>query len=240
MIYGYGYGYPTKKIGVVFNPLTDIDGLELYLNKKNATVSSWLDQSTNAFDFVQATGSKQPTISANTVDFDGVADVMSMVSSDPFSADTSGIVFFSGIFDNTNQNRYLTYADGAVNNEYLEFQIFTDGTIRLAVNNSGAFNDIRSTNTIPNEAYYFGYIKSTGAAYEISLNGVVETLNIVSGSNDGTWFGDLIGIDSISLGANLRLTNAFGNPRINKTIITNDHTISNISDINDFMSVIGN
>ena len=82
----------------VFNPL-NVTGLEVYVNRNNATASSWLDQSTNAFDFVQGTVTKQPIVSANSVDFDGVDDVLTK-SGTNLITDNTGIIFFSGYYNN--------------------------------------------------------------------------------------------------------------------------------------------
>lgn len=234
-MYGYSYRYSAKPGLLSFDPLA-INGLQMYLNKKNATVSSWLDQSPNAFDFVQTTAPKQPTISSNSVDFDGVDDFLNVSTLDALS-DASGVLFFSNYYNSLDKNILFATSNNSVNDEYFEVRIHTDGSIRLLVNNSGVFNDIRSTSLITNGSYFYCYIKSTGTSYEINLNGVVETLNISSGTNNGEWLGDLVSRDNLTIGANLRLTNVFGYNKSNKLIYSNAAlTPLEISNINNFMA----
>ena len=233
----YGYGYPRLIGSLGFNPLTDIAGLSLYLNKKNATVSSWLDQSPNAYDFIQATGTKQPIISANSVDFDGTDDSLEKTIADVYSGDSSGIIFFSGYFDNTTNNRFLTTCDEATAVNFVFFTVRTSGAIGININKAGVQDLITSTNVVANGAYYYGYIKSNGTSYEINLNGVVETLIIVAGSNSGNWFGDISGRDNIILGSVKTTTQTYYPCKINKVIYSNAAlSAAKIADINTFMS----
>lgn len=241
MIFGNRFGFPFSNslMGGGFNPLIDVNGLELYLNKKNATVSSWLDQSTNAFDFTQATAAKQPTISANSVDFDGVDDVLEISISNPFVADSSGIFFFSGYYDNSGTNRVLYLSDETVTNSLFGIGVTILGEIFFSSNvPTGTNNTIKSTNTITNGAYYYGYVKSTGTAYEINLNGTIETL-VVAGSNNGQWFADYNPtwqLDNMTLGALHRSDGYFYGPtNNNKIIYSNDYTIDTAPVLN-FMS----
>jgi len=156
-----------------------INGLQLYLAKNNATPSSWLDKSPNAFNFAQATGTKQPTISANSVDFDGVDDVQQVIGSSLLN-DSSGIIFFSGYYDNTSNNRILASADVLTNNDLFHVQIqASTGRVRLVIIQGGVNRIISVTNPITNGAYYYGYIESNDTSYTMSLNGVVETLIVV-------------------------------------------------------------
>ena len=219
-----------------FNPL-DVNGLQLYLAKNNATPSSWLDQSPNAFDFVQATGTKQPTISANSVDFDGVDDVQQVIGSSLLN-DSSGIIFFSGYYDNTSNNRIFASADVLTNNELFHVQIqASTGRVRLVIIQGGVNRVISVTNPITNGAYYYGYIESNDTSYTMSLNGVVETLIVVSGTNNGDWLANVSNRDNLSLGSIIRATPVYGKTKINKLLYSNATlTTAEKAAINNFMS----
>jgi len=225
-----------KLRGGGFNPL-NINGLQLYLAKDNATASSWLDQSSNAFDFVQATGTKQPTISANSVDFDGVDDFQEVLGANLLN-DSSGIIFFSGYYDNASNNRIFASVDVSTNNELFHVQIQSStGRVRLVIIQGGVNRTISVTNPITNGAYYYGYIESNGTSYEMSLNGVVETLIVVSGTNNGDWLADVSNRDDLSLGSIMRPTPVYGTTKINKIIYSNATlTTSEKAAINNFMS----
>ena len=218
----------------VFNPLT-ITGLQLYLAKNNATVSSWLDQSANAFDFVQATGTKQPTISANSVDFDGVDDIQIVNAVQPLN-DASGIIFFSGYFDSSAVNGVIASGDAATTNIF-QVVVTSTGALRFYIV-TPTITYFDTTNVITNGDYYYGYIKSTGTSYEASLNGFTETLIFGSGSNDGTWFSDVLARDNLTLGAFVRNTTGYRLAKTNKIIYSNAAlTSGEIADIDTFMSV---
>ena len=218
----------------VFDPL-NITGLQLYLAKDNSTVSSWVDRSPNAFDLVQASAPAQPTISANSVDF-SVGDFMSVSAVQPLN-DSSGTVFFSGYYDSATQNIYLASGDESTNG--VHFRIGFNGTGNLWCRFiDGTTSEVQSTNTITNGAYFYGYIKSTGSAYEISLNGVIETIVVVAGSNDGRWMSNISGRDNLSVGALLRATPIYTVTKTNKIIYTNATlSTAEILEINNFMSI---
>jgi len=211
-----------------FNPL-NTRGLELYLNRNNATVSSWLDQSPNAFDFVQVVGTKQPVISANSVDFDGVDDFQQKVIADPYIGDSSGIIFFSGYYDSAATNWLLTSSDASSN--FNNFWLYVaSGKIILSTNSAS----ISSTSVISNGAYFYGYVKSTGTSYEINQNGVIESL---TGTDGGDWFADASSRDQLAIGSIQRLAPAYGPTKLSGLLYSNASlTDDEIDDINNFFS----
>lgn len=237
MIYTYGYRYPMRKIGAAFNPLTDINGLSLYINKGNATVSSWLDQSPNAFNFEQATGTKQPSIGANSVDYDGIDDFQEEVVVNAYSGDSSGIMFFCGYFNNGAVNYYLSSSDISVADMYINFGVLDTGEIFIQVNEGGDHRLCHSTTQVVNGAFFYGEIKTDGLTYTMKLDGGVETVLELVGSNDGKFFSFVSGRDNLNLSRLIRSTaTAYSPNSISGMIYTNDHTITNVEAINNFMS----
>lgn len=219
-----------------FNPI-DVNGLNLYLNRNNATPSSWLDQSPNAYDFVQAVGTKQPVISANSVDFDGADDVLRKVIANPFSGDNTGIMFFSGYYDSSSQNRLLNTANDGATNRYLDFEIRTGGKFGINYLNSSGSGRVVSTNSVSNGAYYYGYVESIGSSWVISLNGVIETPVIQAGTNSGGWFADQTSQDGISLGALFTSSPIYSHSKMSGVLYSNASlTSEEKDDINNFFS----
>jgi len=188
-------------------------------------VWNWIDQSSNAFVFKNDTVTKQPLLSANSIDFDGTDDSLENGTANVFSGDSSGIIFFSGYFDNSFLNLVLSSADTSVTTKYIYFLVDSSGAFGVNIHDGTTANAMRSTNTITNGDYYYGYVKSTGTAYEINLNGTIETLSIVSGVDNGKWYADVSGRDNLDLGVLNRTTSVFGTTKINKVIYSNDHTI---------------
>lgn len=229
--FGYGFPLDTKK----FDPLK-IRGLQLYLNKRNATPSSWLDQSNNAFDFVETTGIKQPVINTNSVDFDGIDDSQTVLGADLLNG-TKGIIYFSGYFDNSNTNLYLTSADNTVSDKYIWFGLNSLGNVHFQVINGATSNQFKSTNAVTNGDYFNSAIESTSLGYNIYLNGVIEAKINVSGADDGKWFSFVTNRKDLTLGAVLRSVPFYKPCKENKVIYANvNHSDAEKKEIFDFMS----
>jgi len=215
--------------GSSLNPLTDINGLHTYLNRKNATASSWLDQSINAYDFVQAIGTKQPTIGANSVDYDNIDDIHVKTVANPFSGDSSGIVFFSG-YNTGNTQRYFASSDNSGVTDWIGFAVASN-KIGVFTIIGGSSNFVTSDTVLP-LGYFYSYIKSNGTSYEFSVNGVITTS---TGTSNGLWFADVPNRDALEIGGVLRNTPLYGDANIAGIIYTNDHTVD-VAPINNFMS----
>ncbi len=205
-----------------FNPKY-LTGTQLYFAKNTATVSSWNDQSPNGYNLSQAVALQQPTIGANSVDFDGTNDFMSRNVANAFSGDTQGYIFFSGYYNNTGVNRILTSADNGTAFFY-QFALNVSNVtnkIGLAVRNGGSQNNIiLNTTTLTNGAYYYGWIRSNGSAYTAMLNGVSQTITTTL-ANDGRWFNFVTLRDNLSIGAIIGTSTAFGNAQVNKIYYNN-------------------
>lgn len=233
--YGSSFG------SVPFHP-SQLAGGQLYLRKDQATVSSWVSDIGTARNFSQGVAGKQPIISTNSVDFDGINEIQGLSESHPFGADTQGSMFISGYFDNSALNIMLSTTDASANNEFSYFGINTDGKLRMTFNNSnsgGSSNIIDGTIVIPNGSYY--YIRFTGNGignpYTFSVNGVTDTLVATAGTNNSKWFDSLLTTDRLSLAALIRPSNFFSPVSINKIYYNNTVlTSGEISNMDTFMS----
>lgn len=213
---------------IAFHPL-DLAGSQLYFAKNTATPSLWNDQSTNGYDLTQSTATQQPTISANSVDFDGVNDTLIRNIANPFSGHTLGTFYFSFYFDGNRQELFAS-ADSVLNNKLIVFQATTSFGNKLSVflSTGTSANRVNSTDSLV-IGYNYGYIASNGSNYILSLNGVLQTNIVIVGSDDGTWFGDIPDRDNISIGGVLRSLSFYSRTRLNKAYYNN--TILSAGDI---------
>jgi len=220
-----------------FDPLL-ITGLQLYLNRYNATPSSWLDVSSNAYNFAQATATQQPDVLNNMVRFDGVNDWQGFNVSNIWSSHSSGILFFSGSMPTTGSSLYLSSADMATNNSHIFFQLHSSGKLRIQVKNLPTFDTIISTtSTVISGSYFYGYIESDGSNYFMNLNGVDETIIIVRGADDGKWFSSVPDRDNFTIASLNRISTAVTNTKANKMIYSTAALSSGEkADILNFMS----
>jgi hypothetical protein len=188
-----------------FHP-AKISGTQLYFSKNNASVSSWPDGSPNKFNLRQETAIQQPTISANSVDFDGIDDVLFRNISDPFISDTQGVIFFSFYFTlGVNQN-LLASADNATNNFNFRLVAVSANKITLQVMTDSLNNNLITLNTSELvNGYNYGYVGSNGTSYFGSLNGVPQTM-LPTLLDDGKWLSSIPNRDNISIGGWLRNT----------------------------------
>ena len=219
-----------------FHP-SQLTGGQLYLRKDQATVSSWVSDIGTARDFIQGTAGQQPTITANSLDFDGVNDLMKVTEANAFGADTSGILFFTVYWGGVSNELILTSGDeGGV----LGFvsRINSSGKLNLITSPSpGVTDNLISTQTAVIGLNY-GYIKNNGSTITMSLNGSsATTATAFSGSNLGDWFADIPSRDNLVLGALVRNTTAYTTCELNKIYYNNTAlTSGEIADMNTFMS----
>lgn len=233
----------SRRVNIIspnFNP-RQLDATQMYLRKDLATVSSWLGITRN---FIQPTGTQQPTLAANSVDFDGVNDVMYYNDSNSFGGDTSGVMFFSGYITSGTSNGFFYKSSSTATAGRFSFQLVFNGgavnkiqvTIRdasLSVNNV-----FRSTNTPPN-GYVYGYIMSNGSNYILSLNGVTEVLSFVSGSDNGLWMNAIGVTDYLSIGGIYTGSTVLYNPaKVNKLVYHSGvPSALTLQQMNTFMSI---
>ena len=229
--YAFGSSYQS-----IFHP-SQLTGGQLYLRRDQATVSSWISDIGTARDFVQATGTKQPTLGVNKVVFDGTDDFMEVVETDPFFSDSQGIIFFSGYYDSSANNAIFSSSDPLSNARNMEILITSDKIRMLAV--EGSSDDLQGSTVLTNGAYYYGYIKGNGLGnpYTFSINAGIETVTVNSGLNQSRWFSNITQRTNLVLGARLRLTPAYRVEELNKLYYNNTAlTATEINNMNTFMS----
>lgn len=236
-MYGYGYGYNfARPSGVSFHPL-DLAGTQLYFAKNTATPSLWNDQSPNGYDLTQSTATQQPTISANSVDFDGINDGMVNGIIDVFSADTNGVIYFSFNYILGETQNLLISADPLTNNNSFRLLAFSN-KMYIAVRINLSYNNfVESVNNLVS-GYNYGYIGSTGTSYFMNLNGVITTFTTTEG-DDGAWWSSVPNRKNLSIAEWLRLSPSgrYTPSKVNKIYYNNTVlSASNLTKLNTFFS----
>ena len=194
-----------------------VTNTQLYIQRKDSTVSLCTDYSVNGFNLTQGVAVNQPTLGANSIDF-STNDFMINNTANVFSGDNSGYIFFSGYFNNAAVNRILTTCDnGSAFLRQFSLNISSIlSKVQIAVRNGGTQNNITlDTTTLTNGQYYYGWIRSNGSVYTAMLNGVSQTI-VASLANDGVWFSGVTSRDNLVIGAIVANTTAFGSAQINK------------------------
>jgi hypothetical protein len=185
-----------------FNPKF-LSGTQLYFAKNSASVSSWNDQSPNGFNLTQAVALQQPTIGANSVDFDGSNDVLVRTQTSPFISHTQGIIFFSGYIIGGVVQRFInvSLSTAAVGRNRLGIEVNVSGNIVFVIRDGAIAlaNNFQTTATF-GSGYVYGYIVSNGSSYTVNINGSARTLSFTQGVNDGKWFSFVGATNRISMG----------------------------------------
>jgi len=234
-MYGYGYGYnlARQSIGAsedTFHPL-DLADSQLYFAKNTATPSLWNDQSPNGYDLTQATATQQPTISANSVDFDGVDDFLNRNIS-LFGSDTEGIIYFAS-YVTSGVASFLGHTSAFhISNSNFIYCDYSSDNVRLIVRKTdlSVNNVIITDDTFPT-GYIYGYVKASNGSYEIFVNGSIRTFTVNSGSNDGAWYDSIQTCTKLSIGALNRQSPVYRVCSVNKSYYNNQPSLLSTSDL---------
>lgn len=202
-------------------------------------VNTWIDQSPNMFVLSQDTVTKQPILQSGSIDYDELDDILSLTVANIFGTDTVGSIFFSGYVGALGTNQlYVTSGDTATDLYYFNISVNTSNKLRLNVSNAGVGNVLDGSTTLIDGDYFWAEFRQHGAGVRFFLNGIEETITIVSGSNPtNLWWNYVTLRDNLVLGASIRVTQIYGKPKENKLIYSNAIlTDSEIGKINNFMS----
>lgn len=192
-----------------------VTNTQLYIQRKDSTVSLCPDYSPNGYNLSQAVAVNQPTLSANSIDFDGINDFMINNTADAFIGDSSGYIFFAINHITSQRLDILTSSDVATNNH--DFRLVSSAStnkITLIVRQAGVNNTIVLDTTTLINGFNYGWIRSDGSSFSGMVNGVSQTINATI--DNGDWFDSVTNRDNIAIGATIRLSPLYGTGGINK------------------------
>ena len=100
------------------------------------------------------------------------------------------------------------YSSCRTNSEYYNFNIAitTDNKLTLFVRENSIISYITTTNIIPQDTWTHVAITSNGTISKLYINGVEEEILIVSGTNNGSWIGDVTNRVNTNIGRTERQT----------------------------------
>lgn len=186
-------------------------------------VSAWDDVGgVNSYDLVQGTAGLRPLfLTAGSgigdlaaVQFDGTTDAVTYVDPGlpgPFTesdGEVWAVVKIDSLPSAGNIGTIFAGYRRNVSTIYLFFCVTETGALEIRANNAaGAVRRIATpAGTVAAGGTYVLRFGSTGTAYFVQVNGVAASLSVVSGSNDGVWWGDVLApggnyIDGVTIGA---------------------------------------
>ena len=169
-------------------------------------VGSWADRV--AALTLTASGGNRPLYRAAhiggrpAVDFDGTDDCLAV--SNTVTTGTDGCITAVVLLDTATGGRGVwSSADVAGTSSYIVGAASLSAAagksaIEQAVTSIQA--QVRGDTSLSTATPYLLEWSTSGTAYTFRVNGVVQTITVLSGSNNGNWFGDTTGRDVFALG----------------------------------------
>jgi len=148
-------------------------------------VSAWADSSTNSFDMVQATASKQPAYNSGNIDFDASATQ---------SLSTASDIIFSGVFTLgiklfPSAANAIVLGDNTINNEF--FKITSTNNLRFKTDGTSVDIGLDSGSFIGDN--YLVVTRNSSDLVTLYFNGVAQS--------DTETLAGTVNIDSIGVRA---------------------------------------
>lgn len=207
---------PAEVSAAPFNPLS-VSGCKFWFSADNlafadgAQLNGVRDQSGLGNDLYQHGATEKPSLKTNilnglpVVRFDAGPDYLFRMNG--FLTGTSGSVFMVIQFD-TIASVQIPFAssDEASATRFVALQYDnTSGNLRIVQQNADTNDIVRGSTTVAADTWYVVEYSSTGTAYGIRLDNVAETLTVVAGADNGDWFGDVTGLDNVTMGAGIQV-----------------------------------
>ena len=196
----------TKKNFELPNPEVDTTDLVGYwdLSKRDnvvADLSGFGDEMTQVGGVVDTAG-----VFGRACKFYGTTGYLSKTVSNYRSADSEGTISAWIKLDALGAIQTIFSSDDTgAGASYLNVQVSTTGKLTVYQNdNAGTPDGVASTNTLITDRWYHVCLSSSGSAYKLYINGVSETLSVLSGTNSGDWFADTTLRDNVVIGALIR------------------------------------
>ncbi|MFC2072339.1 LamG domain-containing protein [Chloroflexota bacterium] len=144
-------------------------------------------------------GDPEPTTAMN---FDG-NDYLKKAVDDFRVADNSGTIemWFRTTYTATDQTIFAT-STKSDSSHYLQIRVNdTDGLILISTNDGTATDTLSGTNGMADgKWHHLVWFCEGGAAWTLFLDGVLEPLSVLGGSNRGIWFNDIATRNNLTIG----------------------------------------
>ena len=164
--------------------------------------------SVGGLNMTNPTAVEEPTLVANYINFNGTTQGVKKTTSNFRSADTSGAIHFK--FNYTSGNTtFLFSISNSTNNDFIVFNIQSDGKCQMAWGIGGVFTITRTTNVITSGVNTVSFFRISGSNMKIIINGSIQTLydlNNIGGNWISKYYNGGGAADSISMAARYVLT----------------------------------
>lgn len=161
-------------------------------------VSNMADQGSGGWDFVQATGSDQPTFSGSNetalITYDGVSEFLEQPVTASNFQDLTRFEWWGVIHPITDKTiRSFTFNDaGDSNVNLVASTVVTGGMFGVVTrDNSGSGDNITADTLLNDNDFNIVGCVFTGSEYKIYINGVLSELTVNTGGNNGKFIGDI-------------------------------------------------
>uniref|UniRef100_A0A6M3JYA1 Lectin/glucanase superfamily protein n=1 Tax=viral metagenome TaxID=1070528 RepID=A0A6M3JYA1_9ZZZZ len=178
------------------------------LDASGVSVQKLYDLSGNNNDAVQATVGNQPVWTAAVqggragMVFDGTSDFISFSPADIASDLLGSVLLNFSLSSSAGYRNLFTAVEASTAIHYLQFYGSWNSSGTFTINQSE--NDVVDRvggNTAIVSTPQIVHVISNGTAYTIWVNGVSQSLTVLSGANTGDWFGDITLENTVTLGA---------------------------------------
>lgn len=198
-----------------FTPLSLGDDLKCWIDASDLVnsvdkdvsdrIQNMLDKSGNSWDWTQSEGGKQPlwqVTDGGRIYFNGVDEFLDGAAGlSDVQSDSSGLITVVMRRASSNTNVISTFTNNGTQQGLRNAHLgASTHDIFLYSRDSTNTNQIQSTNSFNNNDIQVVQFASTGSGYKVIINGVEETLDVVSGSDDGMWI-DSYTVDTIRMGS---------------------------------------
>lgn len=198
--YLYTGGWKTSEY-IKNNVLTT--NLVLELLPTDMQPSSWADKSGNGYDCTPTGVVWKGIKNGLMVPYFGGDDYFKNSTAGWRSADSQGAI---GIFLRTSSvsSTLVPFASGdeASATRFLRIRkMTTTGFIRIGQRNNDTEDSLEGAVNIADGKWHSVFVTSTGTAYGLVIDGVADTLSVLTGANSGDWFADTLARDNFTVGA---------------------------------------
>ena len=194
-------------------------------------ISVWESREGKAWNFGQITASARPTYVQSGQN--GKPGLGFLASSSQYLklpqnalTGTSGtLLFVIKQVDTSADYAVIASADEALTTKYIVAWNKATGIVGIAKNDATASNDIRSGAVLTTAAAIVA-IRSSGSIADARVNGASVAFTATSGTNDGSWFGDIPDRDNTTVGALVRSSSQYHMNGVIYEIIAYDRALS--------------
>ena len=226
MLIGQGITPFASKAAALGDPLTNIVNSYGFLNAWSSENLNISGTTTTAIDYlgehdlVNPAAGNQPTYSSSdsafnnkpSLTFNGTTDYLYKAVSDWRGSDSSGV--FVGVYRLlTGTNIFtLSTSDETLDTTWGWRELQNSALFNFHLRSGGTSNQMRANDTLISDtnAHVISGA-STGSAYESVVDGVNNTIAVVSGTDNGFFLDSISGRDNVAIGGWIRNTKTYAN-----------------------------